>query len=114
VTYAAKLRREEGRLEWARPAIALERAVRALNPWPGVWFEVAGERIKVLSAETSSGAKGAAPGTILDERLAIACGEGALRPLTLQRAGRGPTDLDAFLRGFPLPPGTVLPCPATS
>jgi methionyl-tRNA formyltransferase len=113
-TYAAKLRREEGRLDWAGSAIALERAVRALNPSPGVWFEVAGERIKVLSAEPAPGATNAPPGTILDARLAVACGEGALRPLALQRAGRGPADLDAFLRGFPLPPGTVLPCPATS
>jgi len=112
-TYAKKLRREEGRLDWRWPAAALERAVRALNPSPGVWFEAGGERIKVLAAETAPGRAGAAPGTVLDDALAIACGEGALHPLLLQRAGRAPAELAAFLRGFPIPRGTVLPCPAT-
>jgi methionyl-tRNA formyltransferase len=114
VTYAAKLRREEGRLDWRRHAIELERAVRALNPWPGTWLEIAGERIKVLAAELAPGNAGAAPGTVRDDRLAIACAEGALRPTLLQRAGRGTVDTDAFLRGFPVRPGDILPCPATS
>jgi methionyl-tRNA formyltransferase len=114
VTYAAKLRREEGRLDWRRQAIELERAVRALNPWPGTWLEIAGERIKVLAAELAPGNAGAAPGTVRDDRLAIACAEGALRPTLLQRAGRGTVDTDAFLRGFPVRPGDILPCPATS
>jgi methionyl-tRNA formyltransferase len=114
VTYAAKLRREEGRLDWRRQAIELERAVRALNPWPGTWLEIAGERIKVLAAELAPGNAGAAPGTVRDDRLAIACAEGALRPTLLQRAGRGAVDTDAFLRGFPVRAGDILPCPATS
>ena len=113
VTYAKKLRRDEGRLDWRLPAAALERAIRALNPAPGVWFE-SRERIKVLAAEVAPGRAGAVPGTVLDGTLAIACGDGALRPLLLQRPGRAPVATDAFLRGFALPPGTILPCPATA
>lgn len=111
VTYAKKLQRDEGRLDWSRPAAVLERAVRALTPQPGVFFVHAGERIKVLAADVIGedviGAAGA-PGTVIDDRLTIACGEGSLRPLRLQRAGRGPVDATAFLRGYPLPPGLVL------
>ncbi|MBV9522705.1 MAG: methionyl-tRNA formyltransferase [Alphaproteobacteria bacterium] len=114
VTYAAKLRREEAELDWRQPAAALERRVRAFDPWPGTSFAAAGERIKVLAAEVASVSASAAPGTILDDRLAIACATGALRPTLLQRAGRAPADVAAFLRGFPLPPGTRLTCPATS
>jgi methionyl-tRNA formyltransferase len=114
VTYAAKLRRDEGRLDWRRPAVELERAVRALNPWPGTWLEIAGERIKVLAAELGPESVGAAPGTVLDDRLAIACGAGALRPTLLQRGGRGAAGAESFLRGFPIRAGDVLPCPATS
>jgi len=110
-TYAKKLRPDEGRLDWRRPAAVLERMVRALTP-QGAWFE-ARERIKVLTAEPLP-ASPAPPGTVLDDRLAIACGEGALRPLVLQRPGRAPVDVAAFLRGFAVPKGTVLPCPATS
>jgi methionyl-tRNA formyltransferase len=114
VTYAAKLRRDEGPLDWRRPAVELERAVRALNPWPGTWLEIAGERIKVLAAELAAESAGAAPGTVLDDRLAIACEAGALRPTLLQRGGRGAADAASFLRGFPIRAGDVLPCPATS
>jgi methionyl-tRNA formyltransferase len=114
VTYAPKLRREEAQLDWRRPAAELERQVRAFDPWPGAFFLAREERIRVLSAETEPRGTAAAPGTVLDERLAIACGEGVLRPLRLQRPGRAPLDAAAFLRGFALPPGTVLPCPATS
>lgn len=114
VTYAAKLTREEGRLDWRRPALELERAVRALNPWPGVWFEQHGERVKVLAAELVPGMPQAPPGTVLDDGLAIACSPGALRPTLVQRAGRAPSDTASFLRGHAIPRGTVLPCPATS
>ena len=113
-TYAKKLRREEGALDWRHPAAALERAVRAFDPWPGAWLEHRGERIKVLEAALAPPRAGVAPGTVLDERLAIACGEGALRPLRLQRAGRAAREVDAFLRGHAIAAGTVLPCPATS
>ncbi|HEY0525312.1 MAG TPA: methionyl-tRNA formyltransferase [Stellaceae bacterium] len=121
VTYASKLSRDEGRLDWRRPAAELERAVRALNPWPGVWFEHGGERIKVLAADLAEGKPGAPPGRVLDRpELTIACADGsALRPTRLQRPGREPVDAAAFLRGYALPPGTDLsdperPCPATS
>jgi methionyl-tRNA formyltransferase len=108
VTYAAKLTREEGRLDWSRPAATLERQVRAFDPWPGAWFEHRGERIKVLAARTATVPAGRAPGTVLDPPLLIACGEGALQLLRLQRAGKAALDAGDFLRGFPLPAGTVL------
>ena len=114
VTYARKLRREEGALDWRRSAAELERAVRAFDPWPGAWFEHQSDRIKVRAAEVADAPVGAAPGTVLDDRLAVACGSGALRPLALQRAGRAPQETDAFLRGYAIPVGTRLPCPATS
>jgi methionyl-tRNA formyltransferase len=112
-TYAAKLRREEAWLDWRKPAAALERQVRAFDPWPGAYCLGRGERIRVLRAEVDAAAAPVAPGTILDDNLSVACGEGVLRPLTLQRSGRGALDVAAFLRGFALPSGTVLPCPAT-
>ncbi len=112
VTYAPKLRREEGRLDWRLPAAELERRVRAFDPWPGAFVEIAGERVRVIAATARPGAA-AAPGTAIDDGLAIACGEGALRLLRLQRPGRAALDAPAFLRGFAVPAGTVLPCPAT-
>src|SRR6516164_3884897 len=119
VTYARKIGREDGRLNWRLAAASLERQVRALDPWPGVYFEspgrrCVGERIRVLAAIVLSGESGSAPGTVLDDNLSIACGEGAFRPLRLQRPGRAALDAAAFLRGFPIAAGTVLPCPATS
>jgi methionyl-tRNA formyltransferase len=112
-SYAAKLERAEGRLDWRRPAAELERRVRALNPWPGAFAELPGrkgvERIKVLAAEVTEGS--AAPGERLDDRLTIACGAGALRLIEVQRAGKAAMTAEAFLRGFPLPPGARLPLP---
>jgi methionyl-tRNA formyltransferase len=107
ITYAAKLRREEARLDWRAPAEDLERQVRAFTPWPGAYFELAGERVKVLAAERVAG--DGLPGEVLDGRLTVACGEAALRPLRLQRPGKTALDGDAFLRGFPIAPGTRLP-----
>jgi methionyl-tRNA formyltransferase len=106
VSYATKLAREEGRLDWRQPAEALARRVRALNPWPGAWCELAGERIKVLAAEAAEGA--GQPGKLLDDRLTIACSAGALRLLTVQRPGKAALDAAGFLRGFKLKSGTVL------
>jgi methionyl-tRNA formyltransferase len=114
VTYAPKVRREEGRLDWRMGSVELERRVRALQPWPGAFFETRGERIRVHAAFDLPGPAGGRPGTVLDDRLTVACGEGVLRLLQLQRAGRAPLEASAFLRGFPVPPGTVLPCPAIS
>ncbi|HLT76147.1 MAG TPA: methionyl-tRNA formyltransferase [Ferrovibrio sp.] len=106
VTYAAKLGRDEGRIDWTRSAAEIDRMVRALNPGPGTHFELNGERIKLLAAEPVD-ARGA-PGTLLDDAGLVACGDGALRLLKLQRAGKAALDIDAFLRGFPLPKGTRL------
>ena len=106
VTYAAKIKKEEARIEWARPSLELERLVQGLAPFPGAWFDHAGERIKLLAAEAVE-AQGVA-GEVLDERLTIACGEGALRPLLLQRAGRQPMGIEELLRGFSIPKGTRL------
>ncbi len=111
VTYAAKLQRGEGRLDWRRPAAELERAVRAFTPWPGAELKASGTRIKVLGAEVVAGDPAAAPGTVLDDRLTVACGGGALRLTKVQRAGKEPLDAEAFLRGFDLAPGTRLALP---
>jgi methionyl-tRNA formyltransferase len=108
VTYARKIAKEEARIDWHAPAVLLERRIRAFNPCPGAWFEANGERIRVLAARTEPRVRDAAPGTVLDARLAIACSEGALRPTLLQRAGKAPVAADAFLRGFPLPAGTTV------
>jgi methionyl-tRNA formyltransferase len=108
VTYAKKLAREEGRIDWSKSAAELERRVRALNPAPGVWFERGGERIKVLAASVVEGSAVAPPGTALDADLTVACGSGALRLERLQRAGRAAVDAAAFLRGYALKPGDRL------
>ena len=106
VTYAEKIGSADERLDWSRPAEDLERAVRALSPAPGVWFEHDGERIKVREARVCEG--DGLPGTVLDATPSIACGAGALALLRLQRPGRKPLDGATFLRGYPLPPGTRL------
>ncbi len=105
--YAPKLTRADGALDWARTATELDRRVRALNPWPGTWCRLQGDVLKVLDAEPAPGRTNAAPGTVLRD-LIVACGEGALRLLRVQRAGRAPMAADAFLRGSPIAAGTVL------
>lgn len=107
VTYAAKLTKEEGRLDFTRPAGELDRQIRGLTPWPGCWFDAAtGEKVKVLSAEPAPGH--GAPGTLLDGELTVACGDGALRLLIVQRPGKGPVPGPDFLRGFPHQVGGVI------
>jgi methionyl-tRNA formyltransferase len=113
VSYAGKIGRDEGRLDWRLPAVELERRVRALDPWPGAFFEHNGRPIRVLAAVVSPDALRNPPGTVIDDRLAVACGAGALQPLRLQRPGRAALDTADFLRGFPISRGSVLPCPAT-
>ncbi|MEA2805084.1 MAG: methionyl-tRNA formyltransferase, partial [Rhodospirillaceae bacterium] len=113
VTYAHKLGREEGALDWRRPAAELERKVRAFHPWPGTWFEIQGERIKVLAAGLALAS--GAPGTVSvgrDGFPVVACGSGGLKLLKLQRAGKSAQSADAFLRGFAMAAGTVLSPPA--
>lgn len=106
VTYAPKLTKADGRLDWTAEAAALDRRVRALNPWPGTYFDHAGEQIRVLAARVEPGT--GAPGTLLDDAALVATGAGALRLLRLQRPGRAAQDADAFLRGFALPRGASL------
>jgi methionyl-tRNA formyltransferase len=106
VTYAAKIEKAEARIDFAQTADAVERQVRAFNPVPGAFFEVAGERIRVLAAEPVE--RAGPPGQVLDDALTIACGVGAIRALLVQRAGRGVMAPAELLRGFPLPPGTRL------
>ncbi|MEL7348520.1 MAG: methionyl-tRNA formyltransferase, partial [Pseudomonadota bacterium] len=106
VTYAAKIDKAEARIDWTRPAAAVSAHIRGLSPFPGAWCEIAGDRVKVLMAEEATGI--AAPGTVLDAGLTVACGTGAVRLTVLQRAGRGAQDAATFLRGFPVSPQTTL------
>ena len=109
-TYAAKLGRGDAVIDWTRDAVAIDRQIRALNPWPGTqtaFRSSQGDRtLKILSAHplVTSGT----PGQVLDDRFTVACGTGSLRLGTVQLAGRPPVDALAFLRGHPLPPGTCL------
>lgn len=106
VTYAAKIGKAEAKIDWAQPAHDVLRHIHGLSPFPGAWFEVAIEgapvRIKVLRCELVKGS--GAPGALLDDRLTIACGEGAIRLLDVQRAGKQPMTAQDFLRGTPLAP----------
>ena len=106
VTYAAKIKKEEARIDWSRPAAEVVRHVQGLAPFPGAWFEVIGERIKLLAAERTGGHGD--PGEILDDQLTIACGNGVCRPTLVQRAGKGVMSPGELLRGFEIPKGTIL------
>ena len=105
-TYAPKIDKAEARIDWSRPADEVVRHIHALSPFPGAWCELAGERIKLLRAETVEGA--GQHGEVIDDRLAIACGSSTIRPLHLQRAGKPAMDLADFLRGYPVAPGTIV------
>ncbi len=109
VTLAPKIEKAEARLDWSRPAVELERQIRAFTPWPGATFTLGAEEIKVLAATVRPTPHTAAPGTLLAEGLTFACGADALQLLTVQRPGRNPTDGAACLRGLHLAPGSVLP-----
>ena len=104
VTYAAKLDKTEARLDLTRPAVELERAVRAFNPVPGAYVEISGERLKLLAASVVDGS--GSPGTVLDTQLTLACGIGALRPTLVQRAGKPPMSSAALLNGWSVAVGT--------
>jgi methionyl-tRNA formyltransferase len=116
VTYAAKIDKAEARIDWAAGAVAVDRQIRALNPAPGAWFEFGGERIRVHTARIQSKLGDPAfgtnfatePGLVLDAQLAIGCGNGAIRPDMVQRAGRSVMTVQELLRGFPIPPGARL------
>jgi methionyl-tRNA formyltransferase len=111
VTYAAKIEREETRVDWTWPAVRVDRTIRAFSPFPGAWCRLPdGRRAKLLlSRFEADRATGAAPGTLVDDGLAVACGDGGVvRLLELQREGRGPLPAADFLRGTPLPAGARL------
>ena len=101
VTYAPKVEKHEARLEFLLPAEQLERQVRAFNPAPGTFFEIGGERIKVLEAKVLP--IGGDPGKVMDDLLTIGCLNNCLWPAVVQRAGRAPMETEDFLRGFPIP-----------
>ncbi|UAJ10075.1 methionyl-tRNA formyltransferase [Glacieibacterium megasporae] len=105
-TYAAKIDKAEARLDLTLPAAAVERGIRAFNPFPGAFIEIGGERLKLLAADVVHG--DGPPGTILDDRLTIACGTGAIRPTLVQRAGKPAMAAAALLNGWPVAPGTAL------
>ena len=104
--YAPKIDKAEARIDWAQDAAVIERTVRGLAPFPGAWFELEGERVKLLLAEVVDAS--GAPGTVLDDDFTIACGTGAIRPLLLQRAGKPAMARDEFLRGRAVAAGVVL------
>jgi methionyl-tRNA formyltransferase len=106
VTYAGKISKEETRIDWSKPAAQVHNHIRGLSPFPGAWFEAEGTRIKVLRSTFAPGS--GAPGTVLDDQLTIACNEGAVRLLELQRAGGKVLHVDEFLRGTPVKKGTRL------
>ena len=107
MTYASKIDKAEARLDFTADATMVERQVRAFNPVPGAFVEIAGERVKLLAVQIMP-AVAAAPGTVLDNQLTIACAQGAVRPTLIQRAGRGAMTAADALRGFTIPAGTQL------
>ncbi len=104
VTYADKISKDETRIDWSKPAQDVHNHIRGLSPFPGAWFELGGVRVKVLRSTRSDGA--GQPGTALDGRLTIACGDGAVRLVQVQRAGKQPMAAEDFLRGTPVAAGT--------
>jgi methionyl-tRNA formyltransferase len=110
VTYAAKIDRAETRIDWRAPWRVVHDHVRGLSPFPGAWFEwpLDGQPVRVKVLRTTAGQGGGAPGTLLDDRCTIACGDGAIRILELQRAGGRAMTADDFQRGLPLEPGLRL------
>jgi methionyl-tRNA formyltransferase len=111
-TYAAKIDKNETRIDWTKPWKSVHDHCRGLSPFPGAWFELPGTggaaRVKVL--RTARGEGSGVPGSLLDDKLTIACGDGAVRVLELQRAGRQPMKAEEFLRGTTLAAGTRLAC----
>lgn len=102
VTYAAKIEKAEARIDWTRPAHAVLRHIHGLSPFPGAWAELENARVKILRCELAKGA--GAPGEVLDDQLTVACGDGAIRILELQREGKARMQATDFLRGVPVKP----------
>ncbi|MEQ1617240.1 MAG: methionyl-tRNA formyltransferase [Terricaulis sp.] len=103
ITYAHKITPEETRIDWAMPARQIDCMIRGLSPAPGAWCELGSARVKVLMSRLGDGA--GAPGEVLDDALLVACGEGAVRLLEVQREGRAPLPAETFLRGSPVQAG---------
>ncbi len=106
VTYAAKIEKSETRIDWSKPAKQVHDHIRGLSPFPGAWFDLAGVRVKVLRSTLGLGA--GKPGEVLDDRLTVACGEGAVRLIEVQKAGSRALAAEEFLRGVELVKGVVL------
>jgi methionyl-tRNA formyltransferase len=104
VTYARKIDKSEAHIDFTRNAVDVRNHIHGLSPFPGAWFSVNGARLKVLRAEVTTGSSH--PGIFLDDQLTIACGEGAVRCIDLQREGKGAMAAHVFLRGFPVPQGS--------
>lgn len=106
VTYAHKIDKAEAKIDWSRPADELSCHIRGLSPFPGAFFEHNGTRVKVLKVELTQGS--GPVGQLLDDELSVACGDGALKLTLLQRSGKSPMEMKAFMNGFPIPKGTQL------
>ncbi|GAA6147152.1 methionyl-tRNA formyltransferase [Pseudooceanicola nitratireducens] len=106
VSYASKIDKGEARVDWNCPAEEVDRLIRGLSPFPGAFVEVEGERLKLLASRLGEGQ--GRPGEVLDDALTVACGQGAVQLLRLQRAGKGAQDAEEFLRGRPLLKGAQL------
>lgn len=104
VTYATKIDKTEAQIDWTRPAVAVDRQIRGLSPFPGAWTTLDGERMKLLKSRLADGS--GAAGAALDDTLCIACGDGAIQVTMAQKAGKGAQDAATFLRGTPVPKGT--------
>ena len=105
-TYAPKLSREDGRIDWSKPAELIDRQIRAFDPWPGTFTTIGSGPLKILAAQPADGS--GAPGTVLTSNLTVACGRHAIKLTKVQLPGGGALNADAFLRGHKIPPGTVL------
>jgi methionyl-tRNA formyltransferase len=108
VTYASKIGKDEARISWARPWQEVHDHIRGLSPFPGAWFEIAGEGTRIKVLRTTKGEGTGVPGTVLDDQLTVACADGAVRILELQRAGRQAMKAGEFLRGTSVAVGTRL------
>jgi methionyl-tRNA formyltransferase len=106
VTYAEKISKGETRIDWSKPAAQVHNHCRGLSPFPGAWFELYGVRVKALRTTLANGA--GTPGTAIDDKLTIACGDGAIRLVQIQRAGKQPMQAGDFLRGTPVKAGAQL------
>jgi methionyl-tRNA formyltransferase len=108
VTYASKIAKEEGLINFELSAREINNQIRGLNPWPGCYFQYNGENIKVLKASFSMDGHSCMPGTVIDDNLTIACGLGYIKPLRVQRPGKTAMDTEVMLRGYPIKKGTIL------